>query len=442
MNEKRILLAPMKLSQIYLVSTFLLFLFGPLNWDINNYPELIIYVSVYYSSLYFGYHYQTRKFISVKREQVEKDQFCNKTRNVFILSCVFTIVYSFMFKYSSTGSFEIDPNVFTNLGSSYFEKLDFAKESKDTVAFLPMQICTIFYVLTYFYIPISVLYYEHYSNILKATLFMTVAIHAFTWLAMGTNKGLGDILIYFVFSYFYKFVAVSPHDINKRILRVFIICLIPAIIFISIFAYSQQQRSKVGGFTAESVYTNTMLYRYSKYDEDNILLTSFGDVGKMIILNSYSYVAMGYYGFAKCLELPFEWTGGIGNSRALMSYAEQYFGLDVKDKNYLMKNERATGYPAGMYWSTVFPWLASDLTFPGVALFFIFVGAFFCKVWKRFLLYNDYISIVMLCQITMFIIYIPANNQLFQSRMSLFGSISILALYYFSKRKAALAFRR
>jgi len=434
--NKNIIMLPMNIFQIYLLSTFLLFLFGPFIWEIDNYLELIIYVIVYFTSLYFGYYHFSKKINLININVGNIDAYDKKIARIFIFSCFFTIFYSVVFKYSATGSLEVSSDIFSNLGDSYFERLKYSENDSSNLTYIPMQICTLLYVATYFYIPIAVLYWEKFKKSFKIILFVTASINAITWLSMGTNKGLGDLLILFMFSFLYKTIAFYSSDLKKYMIRFTLICLIPIIIFFTIFTLTQQQRSGFSGYTAESVYTNTILHRYVTYDENNIILSIFGDVGKNAILSSYGYVSMGYFGLAKCLELPFEWTYGMGHSRALTSYVDQYFGYDSENKNYLIRNERKTGWPAGMFWSTVFPWLASDLTFPGVALFMFFVGAFFCTVWKRFLIHRDFISLVVLCQITIFIIYIPANNQLFQSRMSFFGSISILIIYVFSSKKS------
>ena len=78
------------------------------------------------------------------------------------------------------------------------------------------------------------------------------------------------------------------------------------------------------------------------------------------------YPTHGYRGLAETLTQPFVFSGGYGNSRALNRYAVQYLGLpDAFPLTYPVRTEYATGYPSGLIWHTAYPWLASDLTFPG-----------------------------------------------------------------------------
>ena len=94
---------------------------------------------------------------------------------------------------------------------------------------------------------------------------------------------------------------------------------------------------------------------------------------------------------------------------------------------YPYRTELATGWPAGMYWSTAFPWIASDLTFIGVFPFMFLVGMLFARTWVNCLRKMDVISLAILGQVFVFVAFLPANNQVFMSRQGLL-SITVLSL--------------
>ncbi len=79
------------------------------------------------------------------------------------------------------------------------------------------------------------------------------------------------------------------------------------------------------------------------------------------------YWTQGYQGLSECLDLPFKWCYGLGHSTFLMRYA----GVFAANHDYFLQRsypyrlEAETGYDVSYYWHTIYPWLASDLTFPG-----------------------------------------------------------------------------
>ena len=97
--------------------------------------------------------------------------------------------------------------------------------------------------------------------------------------------------------------------------------------------------------------------------------------------------------------------------------------------SYPSRTEAVTGWPAGKLWATVYPWLASDLTFPGAAVFMALVGWFMARMWIGARVERDPLSLVLFCQAAIFIAYVPANNQLMTARYTAVGLITLLIIY-------------
>src|SRR5690606_29897220 len=107
-----------------------------------------------------------------------------------------------------------------------------------------------------------------------------------------------------------------------------------------------------------------------------------------------AYPSHGYLGLSKSMSVPFEFSGGAGFSQAFESYRLQYLGgEDRVFATYPFRAETSTGWPAGMFWSTVFPWLASDMTFYLIPLFMAVVGAIFARVWVHCLYGNSVLAL-------------------------------------------------
>ena len=93
------------------------------------------------------------------------------------------------------------------------------------------------------------------------------------------------------------------------------------------------------------------------------------------------YASHGYCGLSHNLQTPFEWTGGLGSSYAVMQYASQYFDYDVFPNTYVARTEQRTGWPARQNWATIYPWIASDFTFYGCIPFMYILGYLYSLTW-------------------------------------------------------------
>ncbi|WP_146451901.1 hypothetical protein [Bythopirellula polymerisocia] len=124
------------------------------------------------------------------------------------------------------------------------------------------------------------------------------------------------------------------------------------------------------------------------------------------------YWTQGYLGLSECLELPFEWSFGIGHSTFLMRYA----GILSSNPNYFLNKsypyrlESETGYSVAHYWHTIYPWLASDLSFPGSILGIAVLAYLLGRAWKDAMWGQNPFAAGFLGQILLLFYYIPANN--------------------------------
>jgi hypothetical protein len=142
------------------------------------------------------------------------------------------------------------------------------------------------------------------------------------------------------------------------------------------------------------------------------------------------YPTHGYRGLAYNLETPFAWTMGRGSSRAVDSYWEQYIGTTVLADTYPLRTQERTGWQGLQSWATVYPWLASDLTFPGVVVVMAFIGRWTARMWIRSASFHDPLALMLFSQLVLFVIFIPANNQVLISRPALLGVSTCVFLYF------------
>ena len=104
-------------------------------------------------------------------------------------------------------------------------------------------------------------------------------------------------------------------------------------------------------------------------------------------------------------------------------------GKGASESAYPYRTEVRTGWPAGRYWSTIYPWLASDLTFPGTIAFMGVLGWFYARFWYEAAYRRSLLSVLLFCQITLLLFYVPANNQIGVARTSFIAFICLTIAY-------------
>jgi hypothetical protein len=124
------------------------------------------------------------------------------------------------------------------------------------------------------------------------------------------------------------------------------------------------------------------------------------------------YWTHGYDGLAQCLDLPFEWSYGCGHSL----FWSRYVGALCGDREVFLERpyparlEAVSGYRIANYWHTVYPWLASDVTFPGAIVFMGVMAFLLARAWSDALVGANPFAAGFLVQMLMLFFYIPANN--------------------------------
>ena len=151
------------------------------------------------------------------------------------------------------------------------------------------------------------------------------------------------------------------------------------------------------------------------------------------ILNGY--LSQGYYGLSLCMELPFEWSYGLGSSYAITGILSKLGISGIYEQTYLGRMQDYFVRDGLRAWNTIFPWIASDFTWVGAMLFFILVGYMMAKSWKELILYNNIISYLLFVSTVILVIFIPANNQLFHGYDSFLTTWTIIILWITQRGK-------
>jgi hypothetical protein len=114
----------------------------------------------------------------------------------------------------------------------------------------------------------------------------------------------------------------------------------------------------------------------------------------------------------------------------------QIVGADFfLESTYLLRMEGATGWDAMSNWHTVFPWLAPDFKFFLAGAMFSIFACVYAVVFKEAVRFCPSFSILLLCALTLELVFIPANNQLLHAPEAYMATVIIFLLWLFLHEK-------
>ncbi|MDT0530890.1 hypothetical protein RM555_18000 [Micromonospora sp. DSM 115977] len=406
---------PLKLAVAYLAGTYVLFLTLGRAAESPDLTKLTLFVSATMVALCVGYViYAARRSSTMSlRPAVGRRHAAPRRLVVVCATYVLFLGVAQLNVIGISGPAELAHAV-THPGERYFLQLQ--QEGQFS---RPVQLLTLLSALYPLLIPVAVLHWSKLGRFLRLYVLGSLASYAVYYMAIGILKGLGDMLIWWAASYLLLLGSRSTRTrramrlANWRHLAAFAAMLV---IFLGYMSFNQSDRARTSG-------------QGPAVQGSPLVAGLIGEDLAAGLAITISYPTHGYLGLSHNLSVPFEWTRGTGSSPALSSYLEQYTDLESQhEKRYTARTEVATGWPDGMYWSTIYPWLASDLTYPGAILLMAVVGWFLAKFWHEAVLQRRVLSMALFGQLALLIAFVPANNQLGQTRPALIGFVSLCTL--------------
>ncbi len=145
--------------------------------------------------------------------------------------------------------------------------------------------------------------------------------------------------------------------------------------------------------------------------EDPLVKRLPSGLANLYVIGS-SYVTNGYNCLTVALHSEHKWTYGFGHSAFLSSYIDRFLHTNISERTYYHRLSNEQRYPlvSKSLWPSAFVQLADDLTFWGVVLFMSVLGFVVAKVWKSILFENNYWGVLLLGQLMLGVLFLPANN--------------------------------
>jgi uncharacterized membrane protein YobD (UPF0266 family) len=172
-------------------------------------------------------------------------------------------------------------------------------------------------------------------------------------------------------------------------------------------------------------------------DPNNIIMVApIPNYIKPALVSGTYYFGHGYGALTDCLSLPFRPPSlGLGHSLFLTRNAYKVGLGAIVGNSYAVRLNNQLGYNIPQTWMTCYPWLASDLTFPGTVIFLGFLGALFSKAWNGYLRYSDLYATLALVWLINIFFQLPLlfPGQDYVPLIVMYGSIGV---FIYSQRGA------
>lgn len=420
------LFTPLRISLYWLTGSFVGFLLLGEIGKVDNLFWLTSFVIAATASFAIGYWVRASRYRSVPTPSPEPQLDNEKRHQIKTLVTVgalyylaYGLVYAREYGVANLGAVT---SALANPGGAYLAKFDVYERQQalgevNTAA----QLLTLAAVLSTPLVPFLIVYWKHITANIRILAGIGLAAYAAFFLSIGTLSGLGQTVIFTGAALLV--VRARGSGIGRQRRRgVTVVGLIAALGFVAYMSYNQGARlTELGDGAAYRFEPNPIVERLT------------GDQFARGLTVTAFYPTHGYQGLAYNLQTPFEWTHGQGAARAFDSYVAQYgFSDSVEQETYPARTEARTGWPAGQVWATIYPWLASDLTWFGVLAFMFLVGWWTARWWFEAVYGHSRLALLLLCQAALLIAFIPANNQIGLSRPNLVAAVTLLALYALS----------
>jgi len=416
-------LAPILVIQAYLWFTVAVFAWGPWNWRVEEPWKIYTFLTLAHLALFLGYLLGIRKEVHAYAGRLSASSLINIGVWVSILIFIPTNLFR-------TGT--ILPQVaegLLNPGAAY----DASFYLRSGAGRSPIAEYLRFFLgpLLTLPVPLGIYFWKELSRAQRIGVIFVSLSTVTMFIAMGTNKAIADTVI--ILPWLIAAGAAGKRfKITRRLLVSWTCALaIGLTSFFLFFSAGSISRGEGAGFAVSGVFPHVDVVA----DMNHPLVANTSPESRVGILGLSFYLTSGYQALAMSLEEPWVPCYGVGNSFFLSRQAERVLDRnDLTNRSYPARLE-TRGWDSLVLWSSIYPWLASDLTFPGTIVAVFWIGWLFARVWRDVIDAGNPIAVSLLSQVVIMLFYFPANNQVMQFGEGLSAFVVTLALWSWTQAK-------
>jgi hypothetical protein len=394
---------PIRLVLSYLGLTFSAFILGPFDWPVNNWAVLVGFLAAVTLALYAGFR------VAIAGQALGKP--LSNWRVVILAGAIANIGILFPSAYLYTGKMPWD--ILTALQdqqAAYQELQQMLLLTEDSRT--PLVLARIAAApLVFAVIPLSILNWGGMSAWLRIFFFASICATLVFSVLRGTDREIADLALVLFSSTLVKFARWIVHQGVRlgqivRRYRVGLICALLAL-FLAAAVFIDRKEGRVGD-TRAFCFSETAICA----DFDSPPLGVFSERIQFAFVMAAAYASNGYYGLSLALGLNFQSTFGLGHAPfAMKAYSALAASDELYERSYTFRL-RNLGWDDLSLWSTMFPWIANDISFSMVPPFMGLIGWMFGTAWKDSVFAQNDKAAIVFTFIILMMAYVPANSQL------------------------------
>lgn len=436
-DDRRFL--PLKLTVGWLGGSYLLFLVTPYRESAQDVERLTGFIAATIGAFVLGYLlgiWRSRRYPAIEDETPRAS---SGVRTVIVFGALWFVLFGVasLQQFGATGLSDI-VNAALHPGDGYRAKFDvFDQLQSSGTGSLPLQLTSWSGVLFAILVPFSVYYWRSLRGGMRTLVIFSLVPYLASFVYIGTMKGIGDLGIIAAASFAgcYGLRPKRRDDIGSTDLTGRITS--PLVPPNSVSYWKNRPRALkywlvAGGIILVGVMSNLLGGRavnISQTPTIPVISDLFGDRFAAGLMTIWIYPTNGYTGLSQVLNIPFVFSGG-----ASMPVFAQILGKfsgtpDPMLLSYPVRNEAINGWSATMTWSTAYAWVASDLTFLGTIAAMAVLGWMVAHFWMGARRGRDPLSLSIFSLLAYVVAYLPANNQIFLTRYTATGLITLLIVY-------------
>jgi len=405
----------------FLNLTVVIFFFGPWPFELANPTKLIVFLASSHIALALGY-----LSAAFKAPRGFNRSWCLERLAGWSLAVSLAVLLpTTLFRTGSLFPSIID--ALSNPGQVYTASLRTRTEVLPLIEYVRFFLGPLIGML----LPLTLFYWRRLGLVGKIGGVINIGGVILTFIAMGTNKAIADTLAVIPWLLLAGHFSGTLRLSFKR--RTALVCaaVCATVLFLGFYTATQNSRS---GSSARYGYVRSAGVWA---DRDNVMIRNLPETAQVGVLGLTGYLAHGYYGLYLALDKPFVPMYGVGNSFFLFRQAARLLGRpSIMDMPYPLRVQAADGWDAYALWGTIYPWIASDVSFPGTIVIVFLIGRLFALTWLDTLRGENPFAVVMFSQFVIMLFYFSANNQCLQDGEGVATFWFIFVVWYCTRSRS------
>lgn len=373
---------PIQAALGWSLATIVLFEFGPFEYDVDNKHWLYAFLVAVHVALYAGFEVGLRRGSPVVvPERTIK-------RIVGLCAAVLGI--------ELTLGWIANPGSLTNAGVTLSDP-SLARDLKEVTWVSYLQIFTA--PLSMSFLPLAACYWHELGWKTRAWTVLVILLGITASIATATRHGMLAMMVFGGAGYL---AALRSGQRRARWLPTTAVAVVVVFGFLIYGSYIADRRQN-------PIYSYEQLLQFNqRFNPAHPLVLGTPELIRPAVLQGIGYFTHGYDYLARSLSLPFEGVAfGAGHSRFLTRNVVRVTGDETfLRRSYFFRLYQDSEFQLN-WWMTVYPWIASDVTFPGTVVVMFLIAMAFGMTWADIRVGQNPSAVVLFTWLTYVMVSLP-----------------------------------